>query len=57
MQWKELKKKIAVEEKPNPLRQNTVIRDKRMRTVTQGVKKRKMEGLRVELYSRKKCSM
>lgn len=57
MQWKELKKKMAAEEKPNPLRENTVIRDKRMQTVTQGVKKRKIGGLRVKLYSRKKRSM
>lgn len=57
MQWKELKKKTAAEEKPNPLGENTVIRDKRMPTVTRGVKTRKIERLRVELYSRKKCTM
>lgn len=45
------------ETKPNPLGENTVIGDKRMQTVTRGVKKRKIEGLSVELHSRKKCSM
>lgn len=42
---------------PKPLGENTVIRAKRMPTVTRGVKTRKIERLRVELYSRKKKSM